>query len=156
MEALFCSSPIGMLKISSRNGRVVSLGVVSVPVKGAASVSTMLKKAKKEIEAYFAGKRKKFSVPLEVCGTEFQKKVWKALLKIPYGKTKTYQQIAAAVRRPRAVRAAANAIGANPLCILVPCHRVIGSDGSLKGYAYGADRKRALLRLEKVLLPGVL
>lgn len=108
--------------------------------------------AKNELIAYFSGDLREFSVDLyDPSGTEFQKSVWKVLMSIPYGETRTYQQVANALDNPKAVRAVAGDIGANPISIIRPCHRVIGSDGSLTGYAGGLDRKEKLLRLEGVM-----
>lgn len=105
-----------------------------------------------QLDEYFAGKRKEFSVPLLFAGTEFQKKVWAELLKIAYGQTISYGEMARRIGMPSAVRAVANANGANSLSIFAPCHRVIGSGGSLTGYGGGLDTKRALLELEGVIL----
>lgn len=107
--------------------------------------SDVIRLAVKELNEYFAGKRKAFDIPLRPVGSGFQQSVWKALLDIPYGETRTYMQIASAVNNPRGVRAVAQAIGANPMSIIVPCHRVIGSDGSLTGFAGGLDAKQYLL-----------
>lgn len=102
-----------------------------------------------EIMEYLNGKRKSFDIKYQMNGTEFQKKVWKELTKIPYGETRTYKEIAVAVGNPKASRAVGMANNKNPISIIVPCHRVIGSDGKLIGYAGGLDMKRALLNLEK-------
>ncbi|WP_304441272.1 methylated-DNA--[protein]-cysteine S-methyltransferase [Demequina sp. NBRC 110052] len=104
------------------------------------------------LSAYFAGAEDCEPPPLDLQGTEFQRQVWGALLTIPFGETRTYREIAAAVNRPRAIRAVAAAIGANPVGVLVPCHRVIGSDGTLTGYAGGIERKRWLLAHEGAAL----
>lgn len=104
---------------------------------------------KKELEAYFNGKLEKFTTPLDIIGTEFQKKVWQALLTIPYGKTVSYLQQSESMGNPLSIRAVANANGMNKIAIIVPCHRVIGSNGKLTGYAGGLERKRFLLNLEK-------
>ena len=101
-----------------------------------------------ELEEYFSSKRKTFDFPLELKGTNFQRAVWKALLKIPYGTTKSYQDIAKEINRPKAVRAVGAANRANPLPIVVPCHRVIGKDGNLTGFRGGLKLKEALLKLE--------
>lgn len=108
--------------------------------------------AAKQLREYFAGKRKDFSLPLELKGTDFQKKVWRALQKIPYGKTVTYSDIAKSIGKPKAVRAVGQAINRNPISIIIPCHRVIGKDGSLTGYAGGLWRKEWLLKHEQRLL----
>ena len=108
----------------------------------------ILKNLKIELLEYFAGKRQNFSVPLHLVGGDFQKKVWNELLKIPFGKTVSYKQLAENVGNSKAVRAVANANAANKIAVIVPCHRVIGSNGSLTGYAGGLDRKLNLLKLE--------
>jgi len=105
----------------------------------------------KQLEEYLLGQRKTLDIPLDLRGTEFQKTVWQALLKIPYGTTKSYSEVAKEINRPRAVRAVGGAIGANPVPIVVPCHRVIGKDGSLIGFAGGLDIKRQLLKIEGTL-----
>jgi O-6-methylguanine DNA methyltransferase len=101
-----------------------------------------------ELEEFFGGKRAQFRVPIELYGSEFQKNVWRAVQTIPYGSTTTYAHIAAQLGRPNGTRAVANAVAANPLLILIPCHRVIGSDGRLRGFSGGIENKRALLELE--------
>jgi methylated-DNA-[protein]-cysteine S-methyltransferase len=102
-----------------------------------------------QLEEYFAGRRTDFDLPLAPRGTPFQRRVWDALLKIPCGETASYAQIAARVGSPRAVRAVGSANGRNPIAIVIPCHRVIASDGSLGGYGGGLPRKEFLLRLER-------
>ena len=109
---------------------------------------SLLDEAVSQLDEYFAGKRQRFDIPVSFVGTEFQQLVWKALLEVPYGRTTTYQAIAQTIGRPSAVRAVANAIGANPVSIFVPCHRIIGSSGALTGYAGGLDAKKYLLELE--------
>ena len=109
-----------------------------------------LKKILAEVEEYFTGRRREFSVDLDTPGTPFQKKVWEALLAIPYGETRTYGQIAAAVGRPKAARAVGGACNQNPVAIIVPCHRVVGANGDLTGYAGGVEIKCRLLELEGV------
>lgn len=104
-----------------------------------------------QLDDFFAGKRKEFDVPLLFVGTDFQKTVWNELLKIPFGTTVSYGEMARRIGMPKAVRAVANANGANAISILAPCHRVIGSDHSLTGYGGGLDVKRALLELEGIL-----
>ena len=116
------------------------------------SSSAVIEKAIVLLDEFFAGKRKKFDLPLLFVGTNFQKKVWNELLKIPYGKTVSYGEMASRIGMPRAVRAVANANGANAISIFVPCHRVIGSDGSLTGYGGGLAAKKKLLDLETAFL----
>ena len=110
--------------------------------------SEVIEKAASELDEFFAGKRKTFDVPLLFAGTDFQKNVWNELLKIPFGKTISYGEMAQHIGMPKAVRAVANANGANSLSIFAPCHRVIGSDRSLTGYGGGLPAKRFLLELE--------
>ena len=110
--------------------------------------SEVLDRTINQLDEYFKGNRREFNIPLQFVGTEFQKKVWQALLAIPYGKTVSYGEIARWIGMPKAVRAVANANGANSMSILAPCHRVIGSDHSLTGYGGGLAVKEYLLKLE--------
>ena len=112
------------------------------------AMSDTIELAIKELDEYFSGTRKEFDIPLQFAGTEFQKSVWHALLGIPYGETRSYMQIARTIGKPKGVRAVAQAVGANAMSIIVPCHRVIGADGSLTGFAGGLDAKRYLLARE--------
>ena len=107
-----------------------------------------------EIDEYLAGKRTSFSIPFDLRGTAFQQAVWKALCDIPYGEKRSYSDIAESIMRPSAVRAVGTAIGANPLLIIVPCHRVIGKKGALTGYRGGLDMKTRLLELEGQVIQG--
>lgn len=113
----------------------------------------LIREAAHQLDAYFEGRLTTFDLPLDLHGTPFQRAVWQALLAIGPGDTCSYADIARAVASPQAVRAVGAAVGRNPVGIIVPCHRVIGRDGSLTGYAGGLDRKQALLRLEGVLQP---
>ena len=110
--------------------------------------SALIKKAGKQLGEYFAGKRRSFDLPLYFVGTDFQKKVWNALLTIPYGETRSYGEIAAQIGNPKASRAVGMANNRNPISIICPCHRVIGADGSLTGYGGGLRTKQFLLDLE--------
>lgn len=112
--------------------------------------TSVLEETKRQLDEYFAGKRKAFDIQLCLVGTDFQHKVWNALRSIPYGSTKSYKDIAQCIGKPKAVRAVAGAIGANAISILIPCHRVIGSDHSLTGYAGGLEAKRGLLGMENI------
>ncbi len=109
----------------------------------------LLEETKRQIDEYLAGSRRAFDVPLLLVGTDFQRNVWNALLQVPYGATASYLQIARAIGKEKAVRAVGNACRANPIGIIVPCHRIIGSDGSLVGYYGGLSLKRYLLNLEQ-------
>ena len=115
------------------------------------SSSEVIEKAITQLDEYFAGKRQTFDIPLLFIGTDFQKTVWSELLKIPFGTSVSYGEVARRIGRPAAVRAVANANGANPMSIFIPCHRVIGSDRSLTGYGGGLGSKQRLLELEGVL-----
>jgi methylated-DNA-[protein]-cysteine S-methyltransferase len=114
-----------------------------------------LREAASQLLAYFAGNLRRFKLPLDLQGTEFQKSVWRELQKIPYGETRSYAQIAAAIGTPTAVRAVGAANGANPVAIVVPCHRVIGSGGKLTGYGGGLPLKKRLLELEGAWTMGL-
>ncbi len=109
----------------------------------------VLKEAARQLAEYFSGRRKVFSLPLSPEGTEYQKNIWAVLRDIPYGETRTYKQVAQAAGRPGSCRAVGTACHRNPIAILIPCHRVIGSNGGLVGYAVGLEIKKALLDLEK-------
>lgn len=111
--------------------------------------SDVLEQTKKQLDEYFAGTRKTFDIPLHPVGTEFQQQVWNALLEIPYGETRSYKDIALSIANLKGIRAVAQAIGANGISILIPCHRVIGSNHSLTGFAGGIEAKRILLQIER-------
>ena len=108
----------------------------------------ILKQAARELNEYLAGRRTDFSVPLAFDGTEFQREIWKQIARIPFGKTISYTELAQRVGAPKATRAAGTATGRNPLGVIIPCHRVVGKDGGLGGYAGGLDRKKSLLNIE--------
>ncbi len=116
------------------------------------SQQRVLEQTQQQLEAYFAGELQQFDVPLDLsAGTPFQQTVWQALLKIPFGQTTSYGALSSSISKPLAVRAVGTAIGRNPIGIIVPCHRVVGADGSLTGYAGGLHRKEAFLKLEGAL-----
>lgn len=114
-----------------------------------AEIPPLLRRAAEELGEYLAGRRRDFTLPLDPCGSDFQRQVWQALRNIPYGETRTYGQIAEQIGRRRAARAVGMANNRNPIAILIPCHRVIGSDGSMTGYAAGIAVKKRLLALER-------
>ena len=147
MQTVFINTPLGTAKIKGDENGIC---LVSVLQEGEISkkIPLELKDAVKEINEYFQGNRKHFTFLMNPRGTDFQKKVWKALLEIPYGKTVSYLDLSKQVGDVKAIRAVASANGKNPLWIAVPCHRVIGSDGSLTGYAGGVWRKKWLLEHE--------
>lgn len=148
-------SPVGKLKlVGSDQGLAAILwendrpGRVRLEIAGHDDGHPVLVEAARQLEEYFAGHRKEFAVKLDVVGTDFQRKVWKALLTIPFGETRSYGQIARNIGSPDAVRAVGAANGRNPVAIIAPCHRVIGSTGRLTGFAGGLDAKARLLALE--------
>ncbi len=144
-------SPIGPLLLTAEDGRLSSLRMApAAPPDGARrdDGEAVLVAARDQLDDYFAGVRTEFDLPLGTAGTPFQRAVWDALRAIPYGETRSYGELAAAIGRPGASRAVGLANGRNPVAIVVPCHRVIGADGSLTGFGGGLDRKRHLLALE--------
>lgn len=143
----------GLLRIVEENDAIVQIQFEQEQKTVGDAVlqdTPLLLEAKRQLEEYFAGLRASFSLPLNPQGTAFQKKVWQQLEAIPYGQTRTYGQIAAAVGQPTASRAVGGANHNNPIAIVIPCHRVIGANGKLTGYAGGLDIKEKLLRLEGV------
>ncbi len=140
--------PFGQLKIGYQDGAVTLLIRTDEPVRdeGRTALTDLVFQ---QVTEYLEGRRREFDFPCLLRGTEFQKKVWRALRAIPYGETRTYGEIAAAVGNPKAARAVGMANHQNKILIAVPCHRVIGADGGLVGYGSGLDMKEALLRLEK-------
>jgi methylated-DNA-[protein]-cysteine S-methyltransferase len=146
-------SPIGPLLLAGTNNglKLVSFGAGkrAKPIEPAwRQDDSAFLEAIDQLKSYFAGERKVFELQLALAGTEFQKKVWSALRKIPYGETVSYKELAARVGSPKAVRAVGAANGANPIPIIIPCHRVIGNDGSLTGFGGGLPLKKKLLELE--------
>jgi methylated-DNA-[protein]-cysteine S-methyltransferase len=139
-------SPIGPLLLSAERGRLT--GVAFVEAAGPTSTDPLFREAEVQLHAYFAGQLERFKLPLAPSGTAFQRSVWEALGAIPYGSTTTYLRLAATLGRPSACRAVGAANGRNPLPVIVPCHRVIGTAGALTGYGGGLERKRLLLALE--------
>ncbi|MDR1476610.1 MAG: methylated-DNA--[protein]-cysteine S-methyltransferase [Rickettsiales bacterium] len=140
-------SPVGPISIAEDGGRIVRVDFGAAE-DGRASVPILLE-AEKQLRAYFAGRLKKFDLPLDMRGTEFQRRVWSALRKSPYGETRSYGDIAAMAGNPKACRAVGMANNRNPVSIIVPCHRVVGHDGSLVGYGGGLKAKKFLLELER-------
>ena len=147
----FCyETDIGTLRISENgNGRITRIYTTD-ECKCSGTETDAIRKASIQIDEYLKGSRKTFDLDVEPEGTDFQKKVWKELRKVPYGTTVTYGQLAARIGCPKAARAVGSAMNRNPILIVQPCHRVVGSDGSLTGFAIGLDMKRRLLDLEGV------
>jgi methylated-DNA-[protein]-cysteine S-methyltransferase len=146
-------SPVGTLTLAGKGGRLMHLRMADQTYEPSHDSwepdERVFADAIAQLEAYFTGDRTEFDLELDLVGTEFQRRVWAALLTIPYGQTRSYGEIARQIGSPGAFRAVGLANGHNPIGIIVPCHRVIGSNGSLTGYGGGLGRKRALLELEK-------
>ena len=147
-------SPVGPLTLVEEDGALAGLYMHEQKhLPGAdrfgARDDAVLPAVREQLTAYFAGELRDFDVPLALVGTPFQREVWDALRRVPYGSTRTYGELAADIGRPTAVRAVGAANGRNPACIVVPCHRVVGSTGQLTGYAGGVDKKARLLALEQ-------
>ena len=150
METIFFyDTPVGKLCIGEENGCITHVTWSKIPQEYVLEETELILKCKVQLEEYFAGKRKTFDLPLAPKGTEFQQKVWNALKEIPYGEIKTYGEIAAAIGNPKAARAVGMANNRNPIGIIIPCHRVVGVNGKLVGYAGGMEKKEFLLELEK-------
>ena len=144
----FVNTPIGSAKVIGSSQGISQIYVLSDNVEETMKIPESLVTCVNELKEYFEGKRKTFSVKLNPKGTDFQKKVWKELLAIPFGKRTTYMKQTLKLGNEKAIRAVANANGKNPIWIIIPCHRVVGSDGSLTGYAGGLWRKKWLLEHE--------
>lgn len=149
------SSPFGNILLESREGCLSRLQFTEEQTDGEI-LDQVLLSAKEQLEEYFTGKRKNFDMPIGLGGTDFQRKVWMEVAKIPFGQTTTYMKLSQKLGNPAAFRAVGAAIGANPILVILPCHRILGSDGSLTGYAGGLDRKKALLELEGHAFQGSL
>ena len=153
--ATFMDSPIGKLQLAEEDGKLTHLlfawhnTLADLGLQAEEKETPLLKKAKKQLQEYFDGKRKVFDLPLAPAGTPFQQKCWEGLRTIPYGETRTYKDIATYAGNPKAVRAAGGANHNNPISIIVPCHRVVGSTGSLTGFGGGLEAKAFLLNLEQ-------
>jgi len=151
MKALaYYSSPIGVLEVVCTEVGISEINFKQKPDKKASEVQPkILSDCIKQLDEYFAGRRKRFDVPLDLRnGTDFYREVWRLVQSIPYGRTRSYSTIAETLGRPHASRAVGQANGRNPIPIIIPCHRVIGKNGGLTGYAYGLEMKEALLSIE--------
>lgn len=154
MPAIICDSPLGRLFLEEKDGGLCRLHILATG-ECADSMedfpTALLKEARCQLAAYFAGKLQHFDLPLNAGGTAFQRQVWEALCRIEYGTVKSYGDIAREIGESRACRAVGMACHRNPLPIVVPCHRVVGAGGKLTGFAYGVEMKRFLLELEKTI-----
>ena len=153
---MYMDSPVGALKLVAHDQALVAVmwdNEDHKRVRLAELIENtqhpMLLKVRQQLEQYFAGQRQQFNLPLDFQGTDFQQQVWRALLTIPYGETRSYKDIALQIGNEKAVRAVGAANGRNPISIIAPCHRVIGSGGALVGFAGGLDKKQILLSLEQ-------
>lgn len=151
MEKSYYKSPIGILEIICEDNKLVSLKLVDYCEKSNIEAD-FIKDIKKQLEEYFLGKRTIFNIKINPKGTDFQKLVWKELQKIPYGKTKSYSEIAAAAGNKNAQRAVGNACNKNPIMIIIPCHRAVSKNNNLGGYAYGSEIKQKLLNIENGII----
>lgn len=153
-RSLQIDTPLGTMTITASERSIIEVRFCTEPPVGSlpcseAKAPELLRQAARELKEYFAGERQRFTVPLAPQGSEFQKKVWDALQTIPYGETRTYKDIAIQIGHNLSYRAVGMANNRNPIAILIPCHRVIGYDGKLTGYAAGIGIKERLLDLEK-------
>lgn len=148
---IFIETPLGKMTLAEKDGFITNLEFGELQFEDSCENETeLLRKAKKQLEEYFDGKRKDFDLPLKPVGTVFQMSVWKALQEIPYGETVTYKTIANRIHQPCAARAVGMANNRNPISIIIPCHRVIGANGIIRGYGGGIDKLKILLELEKI------
>ncbi len=155
-EKCLYQSPIGVLCIREENGKITHLNLQREEPHNLLaendkrhSGSNVLDEACRQLDEYFQDKRRQFDLPLSCAGTAFQQRVWRELQKIPYGETRSYEDIAVAIGNPKAHRAVGQANNRNPIMIIIPCHRVIHKSGDISGYACGIEAKRYLLRLER-------
>ncbi len=144
--ASYLESPVGLIKITADNHAVKTAFITSET--GSETESEITKEAKKQLSEYFSGERKEFFLPLSPEGTEFQQKIWRELVKVPYGKTVSYGGIARASGNPKGAGAAGGAVGKNPIFIIIPCHRVISGDGGIGGFTGDLEIKKTLLNFE--------
>ena len=150
----FFETPIGLLEIKATQSHILSVNFIE-DQKESSIPNELTARCILQLKNYFWGKRKDFDLPLDPNGTDFQKSVWNELVKIPYGKTTSYLALARKLNNEKAIRAVGTSNGQNPIGIIIPCHRVIGSDGSLTGYAGGLSRKKWLLEHEQTVLTGI-
>ena len=150
----YYKSPLGPIEITATQDSILSLDFVEAMQPGDADLPFCLKTGLKQLDEYFRGQRKEFLLKLDPPGTRFQKMVWRQLEKISFGEVVTYGQIASIIGKPTASRAVGNANGKNPISIIIPCHRVVGSDGNLTGYGGGLWRKQWLIKHEKGYQPN--
>lgn len=149
MHYQYMESPIGPLTLTEQEGKLTQLLFGQLPVMGEQKNTPLLQQTRQQLEEYFRRERQEFSIPLVPQGTEFQRLVWTGLQSIPYGESISYGELARRIGHPKAFRAVGGANHHNPISIIIPCHRVVGSDGSLTGYGGGLEKKIFLLELER-------
>jgi len=154
LQTAYYSSPIGTLEIKGNENGLMSLLFMDEPFEATIKIPELLKETFYQLDEYFTGIRREFGLKLNPEGTEFQKRVWKELIEIPFGKTCSYLDVSVKLGDENATRAVGNANGKNPIAIIVPCHRVIGSTGKLTGYSGGVWRKEWLLKHETEVIFG--
>lgn len=142
------NSPLGNIELIEQNGAITHCNFTMNKANNS-KITPLLSNATAQLNEYFNGSRHSFDLPLNPAGTIFQQQVWNALVSIPYGDTKSYKEIAKFINQDKAARAVGNANGKNPICIIIPCHRVIASNGTIGGYSSGVDKKKLLLQLEQ-------
>lgn len=145
------TTPVGLIRISEEQGAIthITYNLDKPPTNSIEKPTALLEEAHRQLQEYFSGQRKIFDLPLAPCGTPFQQKIWAALQTIPYGQTASYKDIATKIGNPQACRAVGMANNKNPIAIVIPCHRVIGTNGKLVGYAGGLNVKEHLLSIEQ-------
>ena len=146
----FYETDLGTIGIRENNKGITNIYFSKINTNDNVEETDLIKECYRQLEEYFTGNRMQFNIPLDFEGTEFQKKVWCQLLKIPYGETRSYKEVAIAIGNEKACRAIGMANNKNPIPIIIPCHRVIGSNGKLVGYAGGLNVKEKLLNIEKI------
>lgn len=150
----YIDTPIGLLEVLTSEDALLAVTFVEEKAEDSPDAPAILENACAQLKEYFAGERQSFDLPLLPDGTEFQKEVWNALLQVPFGRTSTYKKQSQSLGKPKAIRAVGTANGKNPIAVVIPCHRIVGSDGSLTGYASGLSRKDWLLKHEQKQTEG--
>ena len=145
----YYKSIIGLIEVSAYTHGIFSVTIVDKKENNVKS-NSVTEDCVKQLEEYFSGKRREFDVPLTVYGTDFQMDVWNEILSVPYGKTASYKDIAIRINRDKAARAVGNALNKNPILVIMPCHRIVGSSGGVKGFKYGMGIRKKLIELEKI------
>lgn len=149
-KGFYYQTPIGSIGIVEENEAIIEISFGKIHTECQLEETYLIKKTKQQLQEYIEGERKYFNIPIRYKGTPFEEKVWNALMKVPYGETRTYQEIAKQIGNPKACRAVGMANHRNKIAILIPCHRVIGKNKKLVGYARGIEKKKKLLEIETI------